>query len=130
VKDATGQSLAYVYGRETKADADIAKVLTMDEARRIPSNIASSFSLEWLGKNSQESGSHKQGGRCLALPKLNNGEAYYGDATVARPAHLIAAIFPFDLLGFASNLLLLALGQHHPMLRIGTFDLSLLEFTV
>jgi hypothetical protein len=31
VKDATGQSLAYVYGRKTKADADIAKVLMMDE---------------------------------------------------------------------------------------------------
>ena len=27
--DANGQSLAYVYGRETKADADIAKMLTM-----------------------------------------------------------------------------------------------------
>ena len=40
VKDANGQSLAYVYGRETKADADIANVLTMDEARRIASNIA------------------------------------------------------------------------------------------
>ncbi len=40
VKDANGRSLAYVYGRETKADADIAKVLTMDEARRIASNIA------------------------------------------------------------------------------------------
>jgi len=40
VKDANGQSLAYVYGRETKADADIAKVLTMDEARRIAANIA------------------------------------------------------------------------------------------
>ena len=40
VLDANGQSLAYVYGRETKADADIAKVLTMDEARRIASNIA------------------------------------------------------------------------------------------
>jgi hypothetical protein len=26
VKDANGQSLAYVYGRETKADADIAHV--------------------------------------------------------------------------------------------------------
>ena len=38
--DSNGQSLAYVYGRETKADADIAKVLTMDEARRIASNIA------------------------------------------------------------------------------------------
>jgi len=32
VKDATGQSLAYVYARETKAEADTAKVLTMDEA--------------------------------------------------------------------------------------------------
>ena len=33
----TGQSLAYVYGRET--GADIANVLTMDEARRIAANI-------------------------------------------------------------------------------------------
>jgi hypothetical protein len=29
-----------VYGRETQADADIAHVLTMDEARRVASNIA------------------------------------------------------------------------------------------
>jgi hypothetical protein len=40
VLDANGPSLAYVYGRETKADADMAHVLTMDEARRIASNIA------------------------------------------------------------------------------------------
>ena len=40
VKDANGQALAYVYARESKADADIAKVLTMDEARRVASNIA------------------------------------------------------------------------------------------
>jgi hypothetical protein len=40
VKDANDQSLAYVYGRETRADADTAHVLTMDEARRIASNIA------------------------------------------------------------------------------------------
>jgi hypothetical protein len=40
VKDATGQSLAYVYGRESRDDADRAKVLTMDEARRVASNIA------------------------------------------------------------------------------------------
>jgi hypothetical protein len=40
VKDATGQALAYVYGREDRADADTAKVLTMDEARRVASNIA------------------------------------------------------------------------------------------
>ena len=38
VKDA--MSLAYVYAGETKAEADTAKVLTMDEARRIASNIA------------------------------------------------------------------------------------------
>ena len=40
VKDATGQVLAYVHARETKAQADTAKVLTMDEARRVASNIA------------------------------------------------------------------------------------------
>jgi hypothetical protein len=40
VLDADGQSLAYVYGRETKAVADIAHVLTMDEARRVASDIA------------------------------------------------------------------------------------------
>lgn len=40
VVDAQGQSLAYVYSRETPADAAIAKVLTEDEARRIASNIA------------------------------------------------------------------------------------------
>ena len=38
VSDANGQSLAYVYARETRADT--AHVLTMDEARRIASNIA------------------------------------------------------------------------------------------
>jgi hypothetical protein len=40
VLDADGQSLAYVYGRETRADADTAHVLTMGEARRIATNIA------------------------------------------------------------------------------------------
>ena len=40
VKDATGQALAYIYARDTKADADTAKVLSMDEARRGASNIA------------------------------------------------------------------------------------------
>ena len=33
--DANGQSLAYVYCRESAAAAAIAKVLTEDEARRI-----------------------------------------------------------------------------------------------
>ena len=40
VLDTNGQSLAYVYGRETRADADTAGVLTMDEARRVAANIA------------------------------------------------------------------------------------------
>ena len=40
VLDASGQALAYVYARETKAEADIAKVLTFDEARRIAGNFA------------------------------------------------------------------------------------------
>jgi hypothetical protein len=35
VKDANGQALAYVYGAEVQADADIAKTLTRDEARRV-----------------------------------------------------------------------------------------------
>ena len=34
VLDASGQALVYVYARETKAQADITKVLTFDEARR------------------------------------------------------------------------------------------------
>ena len=38
--DANGQSLVYVYACETKAEADIAKVLTFDEARRIAVNVA------------------------------------------------------------------------------------------
>ena len=40
VLDATGQALAYVYARESEADAGTAKVLTTDEARRIAANIA------------------------------------------------------------------------------------------
>jgi len=42
VLDASGQALVYVYvyARETGAGADIAKVLTVDEARRIAANVA------------------------------------------------------------------------------------------
>ncbi len=40
VLDASGQALVYVYARETRDEADIAKVLTLDEARRIAVNVA------------------------------------------------------------------------------------------
>ena len=40
VRDANGQQLAWVYARATEAEARQAKVLTMDEARRIAVNIA------------------------------------------------------------------------------------------
>jgi hypothetical protein len=38
--DANGQTMAYVYGLDDLRDAQIAKALTRDEARRIASNIA------------------------------------------------------------------------------------------
>jgi hypothetical protein len=34
------QALIYVYARETREQADIAKVLTFDEAQRIAVNVA------------------------------------------------------------------------------------------
>jgi len=40
VIDANGQALAYVYSRDNPNAAEIARVLTEDEARRIASNIA------------------------------------------------------------------------------------------
>ncbi|MGD8692138.1 MAG: hypothetical protein PVH66_06780 [Methyloceanibacter sp.] len=40
VLDATGQALAYTYARDTRAQAEIARVLTFDEARRIAVNVA------------------------------------------------------------------------------------------
>jgi hypothetical protein len=35
VLDASGQALVYVYARDTREQADIAKVLTLDEARPV-----------------------------------------------------------------------------------------------
>jgi hypothetical protein len=40
VRDADGQSIAYLYSREDEAEARQAKRLTADEARRIAVNIA------------------------------------------------------------------------------------------
>jgi hypothetical protein len=40
VTDANGQALAYICARETRQQADIAGVLTFDEARRIAVNVA------------------------------------------------------------------------------------------
>jgi hypothetical protein len=40
IRDASEQSIAYVYSRETEVEARQAKVLTEDEARRIAVNIA------------------------------------------------------------------------------------------
>ena len=40
VRDANGQALAYLFSRESNAEALQAKELTMDEARRITVNIA------------------------------------------------------------------------------------------
>jgi hypothetical protein len=40
VRDANGQALAYLYSRADPTEAAQAKVLTMDEARRIAANIA------------------------------------------------------------------------------------------
>jgi hypothetical protein len=40
VRDANGQALAYLYSRENEDEARQAKVLTVDEARRIAANVA------------------------------------------------------------------------------------------
>ena len=40
VRDANGQVLAYIYSRDNEDEARQAKVLMMDEARRIAVNVA------------------------------------------------------------------------------------------
>ena len=64
VIDAQGQSLAYVYARESEAAAGIAGALTEDEARRIASNIAKLPAL--LGA-AGERGFRKEAGSACAL---------------------------------------------------------------
>jgi hypothetical protein len=52
VRDANGQTLAFVYSRDSDSEARQAKVLTKDEARRIAVNIAR---LPEFGKADRES---------------------------------------------------------------------------
>jgi hypothetical protein len=52
VRDANAHSLAYIYSRATEADAMQAKVLTVDEGRRIAANIARLP--EMLGKGERD----------------------------------------------------------------------------
>ena len=40
VIDANKQAIAYVYGHADKRDAEVTKSMTLDEARRVASNIA------------------------------------------------------------------------------------------
>jgi hypothetical protein len=40
VRDANGFAVAYVYGRSSEAEALEVRQMTMDEARRVASNIA------------------------------------------------------------------------------------------
>jgi hypothetical protein len=40
VVDANKQAIAYLYGHADKRDAEIAKSMTLDEARRVAANIA------------------------------------------------------------------------------------------
>jgi hypothetical protein len=40
IVDSNGQTLAYIYGHADVRDAETAKSLTLDQARRIASNIA------------------------------------------------------------------------------------------
>jgi hypothetical protein len=54
VIDSNGQSIAYVYGHADTRDAETAKGLTLDEARRIASNIAKLPTL--LGKDRAAAG--------------------------------------------------------------------------
>ena len=65
IKDANAQAIAYVYGHADKRDAETAKGLTLDEARRIGANIAKQPKLLGQALNENRTSS--------LFPKLLNG---------------------------------------------------------
>ena len=51
VRDANGQALAWIYSRDSEAEAMQAKVLTKDEARRIAVNVARAAGVAGKGRS-------------------------------------------------------------------------------
>jgi hypothetical protein len=70
VRDASRQSIAYVYSRETEAEAWQANVLTADEARRIAANIA---------RLPRAVGEGRAGVGCTASRERREAEALLGE---------------------------------------------------
>jgi hypothetical protein len=64
VRDANGFAVAYVYGRSTEDEAMAAKQMTMDEARRVASNIAK---LPEMLKRGIRARTHKSGSANCSL---------------------------------------------------------------
>ena len=100
VKDATGQSLAYVYARETERDAQIANVLTMDEARRVASSIAKPERSDGIKKNfdptARASDPHTNVSRCPTwnVDDLDSELCIRGDEAAAPRSHIIPSEDP------------------------------------
>jgi hypothetical protein len=92
LKDATGPTLAYVYARETLTDADIAKVLTMDEARRLLGVGFGRRSLIFGASVARER--HPSSGKASMIVWLRNGSLHSGNS-----APSLAGLFVVGLSG-------------------------------